>query len=100
MTINVNDVERGWLFKTPNNQERAVLGFDEDNKVVYASRGGNVKNLFDHREASSIERFASSCSERLEQYSDDRIAEIIVQCNAQNLVLNATPTNKNNDSVD
>ena len=92
MTINVNDVELGWLFKTSNNQERAVLGFDEDNKVVYASRGGNVNNLFDHREASSIERFASSCSERLEQYSDDRIAEIIVQCNAQNLVLNATPT--------
>lgn len=91
MTINVNDVERGWLFKTENNQERVVLGFNDENKVVYASRGGNVKNLFDHREASSIERFATSCSERLEQYSEDRIAEIIVQCNAEGLSLNDTP---------
>lgn len=91
MTINVNDVERGWLFKTENNQERVVLGFNNENKVIYASRGGNVKNLFDHREASSIERFAESCSERLEQYSEDRIAEIIVQCNAQGLDLNLTP---------
>lgn len=65
MAINVNDVQRGWLFKTPNNQERVVLGFNEENKVTYASRGGNVKNLFDHRETSSIERFAASCSERL-----------------------------------
>ncbi len=91
MPINTNDVERGWLFKTPNNQERVVLGFNEENKVVYASRGGNVKNLFDHRETSSIERFATSCSERLEQYSDDRIAEIITQCNAEGLTLNPTP---------
>lgn len=91
MTITVNDVERGWLFKTENNQERVVLGFNDENKVVYASRGGNVKNLFDHREASSIERFATSCSERLEQYSEDRIAEIIVQCNAEGLSLNDTP---------
>ena len=91
MTINVNDVERGWVFKTPNNQERVVLGFNEENKVVYASRGGNVKNLFDHREASSINHFASSCSDRLEQYSEDRIEEIIIQCNAQNLALRATP---------
>ncbi|BBL22352.1 MULTISPECIES: hypothetical protein [Acinetobacter] len=88
MAITANDVQRGWLFKTPNNQERVVLGFNEDNKVVYASRGGNVKNSFDHREACSIERFVDSCSERLEQYSDERLADIIVQCNAQNLTLN------------
>jgi len=90
MPINTNAVERGWLFKTPNNQERVVLGFNEENKVVYASRGGNIKNLFDHRETSSIERFAESCSERLEQYPEDRIAQIIVQCNAEALILNAT----------
>lgn len=90
MAINTNEVQRGWLFRTPNNQERVVLGFNEDNKVVYASRGGNVKNPFDHREACSLERFVESCSERLEQYSEEHVSDIIVQCNAQNLVLNDT----------
>lgn len=65
MTIQATDIQRGWLFKTPNNQERIVLGFNNENKVVYASRGGNVKGAFSVRE-SSIERFIEKCSERLE----------------------------------
>lgn len=90
MPINSNDIESGWLFKTPNNQERIVLGFNLEGKVVYASRGGNVQGPFSVRNESSIERFIDSCSERKEQYSEDRMNEIILQCNAQGLNLSST----------
>lgn len=90
MTIQENDIERGWLFRTPNNQERIVLGFNSDNRVVYASRGGNVGGPFSVRETSSIDRFLESCSERLEQYTDEQIEQVIKQCNAQGLTLTST----------
>lgn len=90
MSIQAQDVQRGWLFRTPNNQERIVLGFNSENKVVYASRGGNVGGPFSVRDASSIERFVDKCSERLEQYSDEQMERVKAQCNAQNLTLTTT----------
>jgi hypothetical protein len=93
MPINSNDIESGWLFKTPNNQERIVLGFNSEGKVVYASRGGNVQGPFAVRDVSSVERFTDSCSERLEQYSEARMSEIVQECNAQGLNLVSTLRN-------
>ncbi|MGR2919092.1 hypothetical protein [Acinetobacter sp. 1125_18A] len=90
MSIQAKDVQRGWLFRTPNNQERIVLGFNTEKKVVYAIRGGNVGGPFSVRNASSIERFIDKCSERLEQYSDEQMERVKVQCNAQNLTLTTT----------
>lgn len=97
MAIQENDVERCWLFRTPNNQERIVLGFNSDNKVVYASRGGNVKGSFSVREKSSIDRFIESCSERLEQYTIEQMEQVIEQCNAQNLTLTSTLRSSNSE---
>ena len=46
MAIAVSEIKKGWIYRTRNNQERMVLGWDKDGRVVYASRGGNVKNPF------------------------------------------------------
>jgi len=81
MSINKSEITIGGKYKTPENQERIVIGCNTDNKVVYASRGGNVKNRFDHREASSLNRFAEACSEKIGQLSENELAEIIKICN-------------------
>ncbi|WP_334078956.1 hypothetical protein [Microbulbifer sp. M83] len=95
MPIEENEVVIGGVYKTLGNQERVVVGCNENCKVVYASRGGNVQNEFDHREASSIERFADSCSEKIGQLSPEELREIIEKCNAQNAISGADCCLKN-----
>lgn len=87
MPIDQSAVQVGWLYKTTKNQERVVLGCNSDCKVVYASRGGNVQNAFDHREASSLERFAEACSERVKQLSSDELQVIVQLCNASPVIV-------------
>lgn len=87
MPIDQNAVQLGWLYKTENNQERVVLGCNSDCKIVYADRGGNVKNAFDHREASSLERFANACSETVRQLTEAELTEIIALCHAASVVV-------------
>lgn len=87
MPIEQSAVEAGWLYKTPNNQERVVLGCNSDCKVIYASRGGNVQNAFDHREASSLERFAEACSEKVRQLTADEMQKIVASCNASSVIV-------------
>lgn len=87
MPIKITEVQVGWIYKTPNNQERAVLGCNSDCKVVYASRGGYVQNEFIHREASTIERFAEACSEKVKELSDKELKNIIISCNASNVII-------------
>lgn len=87
MPIDKSAVQAGWLYKNANNQERVVLGCDSDCKVVYASRGGNVQNAFDHREVSSLERFAEACSERVRQLTQAELQSIIESCNAGSVIV-------------
>lgn len=84
MPINESEIIVGGKYKTPNNQERIVVGLTSENKVVYASRGGNVKNEFDHRNTSSLSRFSEACSEKIGQLTDSKILEALSVCNAQN----------------
>jgi len=86
MPINKSDVVIGGKYRTENNQERIVVGCSADCKVVYASRGGNVQNAFDNREASSLTRFAEACAEKIGQLTADELQEAIEACNAQNAV--------------
>jgi hypothetical protein len=86
MPISEAEVVIGGKYRTENNQERVVVGCSSDCKVVYASRGGNVKNSFDHRVASSLSRFADACSEKMGQLSPDELQDVINECNAQNAI--------------
>lgn len=47
----------GYEYKAGNNQDRLVLGYSKDGRVVYASRGGNKKNLYKERHICSKENF-------------------------------------------
>lgn len=75
MPISEKDIVVGGVYKTPGNQERVVLAI-EDGKVIYASRGGNVKNRFEHMNKSEPARFADACSERIEDLPSDKFDEV------------------------
>ncbi len=86
MQISVSDIQKGWIYRTPTNQERLVLGWDKDDKVVYSSRGGNVMNEFKNsRTTSSAETFAQACSEKVREVSD--IDKFIDDNNAREVVV-------------
>jgi len=70
MAINTSEIKEGYKYKTPNNQERIVLGI-EGNQVTYASRAGNVQNQWkNQRQTSTLDRFADACDEVLEKIDD------------------------------
>lgn len=41
MAMSETDIQKGWIYRTSNNQERLVLGWDRDGRVVYTSKGNN-----------------------------------------------------------
>jgi len=86
MPISKSEVVIGGKYKTEGNQERIIVGCDNDCKIVYASCGGNVKNPFSQRTASSVETFIEACSEKIGQLTVDELQEAIKTCNAQNAV--------------
>jgi hypothetical protein len=76
MSIQISEIKEGYKYKTPNNQERIVLGVAGDS-VTYASRGGNVKNKWEkQRNTSTLDRFADACDEVLEKISDDELEKV------------------------
>ncbi|GKW35329.1 hypothetical protein PEC730217_41090 [Pectobacterium carotovorum subsp. carotovorum] len=87
MPISENDIVVGGVYKTPNNQERVVLAV-EDGKIKYASRGGNVKNPFDHMEKSEPARFANSCSEKIEDLPSDEFDGLLELFRSRRLINN------------
>ncbi len=87
MSINESQVVIGGKYKTENNQERIVVGCNSDCKVVYADRGGNVKNEFSNRNASKLSTFAEACSEKIDQLTDSELSEIIETCHAQDTIV-------------
>ncbi|HLM53628.1 MAG TPA: hypothetical protein VK325_08595 [Pseudoxanthomonas sp.] len=41
-----SDIHKGWIYRTSHNQERLVLGWDRDNRVVYVSKGKDADRPF------------------------------------------------------
>lgn len=39
MAMAESDIQQGWIYRTSNQQERLVLGWDRDGRVVYTSKG-------------------------------------------------------------
>ena len=64
MPIPVSEVVVGGIYATANNQERRVTRI-ENRKVIYESRGGNVKNDWGPGSTlanpPSLEIFAEAC---------------------------------------
>lgn len=86
MSIAVSEIKKGWIYRTKKNQERIVLGWDKDGRVVYSSRGGNVKNPFHNCHTRSSEaRFAKAVESAVEEVPD--VEPFIKANNAQTIVV-------------
>lgn len=86
MSIEVSDIIKGCIYRTEKNQERLVLGWDKDDRVVYSSRGGNVKNPFHNCHVrSSDARFAKAVKEKVGNVAD--VQPYIIANNAQTVVV-------------
>ena len=46
MAMSESDILKGWSYRTSNLQERLVLGWDRDGRIVYSSRGKNPEKEF------------------------------------------------------
>jgi hypothetical protein len=46
MAMSEADILKGWIYRTSHNQERLVLGWDRDGRVVYASKGRDDASPF------------------------------------------------------
>lgn len=63
MPIKISEIKVGYEYKACENQDRVVLGFTEEGKVVYVSRGGGRQNPYKDRVICKKERFAKACYE-------------------------------------
>ena len=46
MAMSESDIQKGWIYRTSNQQERLVLGWDRDGRVVYSSKGKDKERPF------------------------------------------------------
>ena len=48
MARSESDILKGWIYRTSNLQERLVLGWDRDGRVVYCSKGKDAERPFEN----------------------------------------------------
>lgn len=71
MAMSETDIQKGWIYRTSNNQERLVLGWDRDGRVVYTSKGRNDAAPFQNCHVRiTAKRFAQRAIGKLEQVED------------------------------
>ena len=46
MAMSESDIQKGWIYRTSHQQERLVLGWDRDGRVVYCSKGKDKERPF------------------------------------------------------
>ena len=71
MAIAESDIQKGWIYRTSNNQERLVLGWDRDGRVVYTSKGKSDAAPFHNCHVRITgKRFAQRVIAKVEQVAD------------------------------
>lgn len=71
MAMSETDIQTGWIYRTSNNQERLVLGWDRDDRVVYTSKGRNEAAPFQNCHVRiTAKRFAQRAIGKLGQVED------------------------------
>ena len=71
MAMSETDIQKGWIYRTSNNQERLVLGWDRDGRVVYTSKGRNEAAPFLNCHVRiTAKRFAQRAIGKLGQVDD------------------------------
>ena len=86
MAIEISDIAKGWIYRTRKNQERLVLGWDRDGRVVYSSRGSDKAIPFRNCHVRcSANRFAAACEAKLGEMPD--LKSFIIANKAQTVVV-------------
>ena len=71
VVIATTDIAKGWIYRTRKNQERLVLGWDRDGRVVYTSRGSDKANPFRNCHVRCSEnRFVDAVEAKLGEMPD------------------------------
>jgi len=86
MPILPEEVEVGWLYCTPQKQQRVVLGCNSKGQVVYAVRGDGIHDWQQHEEVK-IEGFAEACDDKVSKICAEKFNEIINKCHAKNKIV-------------
>jgi len=84
MPIQRNTLKIGGVYATPNNQHRVILGCDSTGRIVYASKGGNVKNqTYNHTVACKASTFCRACNTCLPSMPKQQFNALIQQFQAK-----------------
>jgi len=73
MAMAESDIQKGWIYRTSNNQERLVLGWDRDGRVVYTSKGrDDAAPFLNCHVRITTQKFAQRAIGKLRQVEDVR----------------------------
>lgn len=72
MAMSESDILKGWIYRTSHNQERLVLGWDRDGRVVYASRGHGPAPFQNCHVRITTRKFAQRAIGKVSQVEDLR----------------------------
>ncbi|MDQ3289140.1 MAG: hypothetical protein M3Q42_12975 [Pseudomonadota bacterium] len=71
MAMAESDIQKGWIYRTSNQQERLVLGWDRDGRVIYTSKGRNEDAPFQNCHVRiTPQKFAQRAIGKLRQVED------------------------------
>lgn len=71
MAMAVTDIQKGWIYRTSHHQERLVLGWDRDGRVVYCSRGRTDAEPFHNCHVRiTTQKFAQRAIGKLREVDD------------------------------
>lgn len=71
MAMSESDIQQGWVYQTSNQQQRLVLGWDRDDRVVYCSKGKNPDAPFHNCHVRiTTRKFAQRAIGKLHQVDD------------------------------
>lgn len=71
MAMSESDIQAGWIYQTSHQQQRLVLGWDRDGRVVYCSKGKDAEAPFQNCHVRiTTRKFAQRAIGKLRQIDD------------------------------
>ena len=71
MAMAESDIQPGWIYRTSHQQERLVLGWDRDGRVVYTSKGRDESAPFHNCHVRiTAQKFAQRAIGKVRQVED------------------------------
>mgnify|MGYP003603344648 CR=1 FL=1 len=81
-------IAKRYEYKAGDEQDRLVLGYTKDKRVVYATRGGKIKNRYTQRATCSKDRFSKAIYWRSPDKVSEEMLKSVISITHANTVLN------------